>query len=344
MPIHLIWGDDAAASEEEIERLINEVIDPAWNSINCSRLNGDDSTQAKQALEAIRTPPFGNGGRLIVLKKSPFCNNCPQDLAHFFELTLDLIPNNNHLVLNNLNKPDGRLKTTKAIQKLIHSKQANEKSFILPAVWDEIGQIRLVKRTAQGLNIEIEEKAALYIVEAIGNDSSRINSEIKKLALHANASQIKSERETSSLVITEEAVHELIDGKATNSLQVADCLLNNDIGEAISRVDALLEKGEPALKIIATLTSQIRGLLWVSLLESKGEKDVSVIAKAAGINNPKRIYFMRKQLQGKSSKGLLDMLSRILDIEAALKKGVISKDAFRDGLTGKNTLDNLTLK
>ncbi len=37
----------------------------------------------------------------------------------------------------------------------------------------------------------------------------------------------------------------------------------------------------------------------MSLLEQQGERDVAVIAKAAGIGNPKRIYVMRKQLQGR---------------------------------------------
>lgn len=70
------------------------------------------------------------------------------------------------------------------------------------------------------------------------------------------------------------------------------------------------------------------------LLEQQGERDVAVIAKAAGIGNPKRIYVMRKQLQGRSSQRCLSLLGRLLNVEAALKRGAQPGDAFRDGLLG----------
>ena len=61
---------------------------------------------------------------------------------------------------------------------------------------------------------------------------------------------------------------------------------------------------------------------------------VAVIAKAAGIGNPKRIYVMRKQLQGRPPKRFLSLLGRLLEVEARLKRGAQPGDAFRDGLLG----------
>jgi DNA polymerase-3 subunit delta len=96
-------------------------------------------------------------------------------------------------------------------------------------------------------------------------------------------------------------------------------------------VDALLAANEPALRIVASLTSQIRGWLWVALLDQKGETDVAVIAKAAGIGNPKRIYVMRKQLRGRRPPLLLHLLGQLLEVEASLKRGREPGDAFREG-------------
>ncbi|MFM7550955.1 MAG: DNA polymerase III subunit delta, partial [Cyanobacteriota bacterium] len=96
-------------------------------------------------------------------------------------------------------------------------------------------------------------------------------------------------------------------------------------------VDALLAANEPALRIVAALSSQIRGWLWVALLDQKGEQDVNAIAKAAGIGNPKRIYVMRKQIRGKPPARFLRLLSQLLEVEAALKRGADPGDAFRDG-------------
>ena len=62
-------------------------------------------------------------------------------------------------MLINQNKPDGRLKTTKLINELINTKKASQQKFLLPAIWDEIGQKQYVERTANEMNIGIEEQA-----------------------------------------------------------------------------------------------------------------------------------------------------------------------------------------
>ena len=98
------------------------------------------------------------------------------------------------------------------------------------------------------------------------------------------------------------------------------------------KINTLLNSGESALRIIASLNTQIRGCLWVSLLEKENKNDVNFIAKAAGIANPKRIYVIRKQIRGKSSNLFINLLNRLLEIEIALKKGTKPFDAFKDGL------------
>ena len=82
MPIHMIWGDDAAARDRAIDALIGKVVDPGWSSLNLSRLDGADAGQSLQALEEARTPPFASGDRLVLLQRSPFCNGCPTKLAY----------------------------------------------------------------------------------------------------------------------------------------------------------------------------------------------------------------------------------------------------------------------
>jgi DNA polymerase-3 subunit delta len=325
MPIHLLWGDDEAARTRAVDTLISQHTDPAWQSINLTRLDGNDASQAAQALEEARTPPFGGGGRVVVLQRSPFCNQCPADLGEQLEASLPLIADHCHLVLVSSGKPDARLRTTKALQKLVKSGQANERSFQLPAVWDGAGQVDLVQRTARDLGLALEPAAAEALSDAIGSDSARLASELEKLALYVGEQPI-----------TAAAVAALVGSHATNALQVGDALLAGNPAEAVALVDALLEANEPALRIVATLCGQIRGWLWVSLLDQQGESDVNAIAKAAGIGNPKRIYVMRKQIRGRQPARFLALLRQLLDVEAALKRGGDPGDSFRDGflLTG----------
>jgi DNA polymerase-3 subunit delta len=325
MPIHLLWGDDEAARGRRVEALITELVDPAWAAINLSRLDGQDSAQAGRALEEARTPPFGGGARLVLLQRSPFCNQCPAELAEPFEATLPLLPPDCHLVLVNAAKPDGRLRTTKALQKLVKAGEAEEQAFQLPAIWDGAGQVELVHRTARELGLQLEPGAAEALSEAIGNDSARLASELEKLQLFGQGEGAQTG------AIGVEAVRALVGGHSTSALAVGDALLEGQPVTAIALVDSLLERGEPALRIVAALTSQIRGWLWVALLDQRGERDVAVIAKAAGIGNPKRIYVMRKQIQGRPAGRFLSLLSQLLDVEAALKRGTDPGDAFRDG-------------
>ena len=335
MPIHLFWGDDEAARNRAVEALIDAKLDPTWAAINLSRLDGNEPVQAAQALEEARTPPFGSGARVVVLQRSPFCNQCPAELAAQLDANLALVNPDCHLLLVSSGKPDARLRTTKALQQLVKEGLASEQSFALPPIWDGAGQVQLVTRTASDLGLTLEPAAAEALAEAIGSDSARLASELEKLSLYVGSPDVSSlgvrSGTSKAAPITLAAVQALVGGRSTSALAVGDALLAGRPADAIALCDALLETNEPALRIVASLSSQIRGWLWVALLERSGERDPAVIAKAAGIGNPKRIYVMRKQIQGRSPDQMLKLLGQLLEVEAALKRGADPGEAFRDG-------------
>ena len=111
----------------------NGIHEITWKHVNLSKIDGAEPGLAEQALSEARTPPLGSGDRVILLKNSPFCNGCNNELANNFEIALELIPHNSHLVLCNTNKPDGRLKTTKALKQLIKNG------------WKEQGRVKMKK-------------------------------------------------------------------------------------------------------------------------------------------------------------------------------------------------------
>ena len=332
MPIHLIWGDDYEACNREIEEIIQTVIDPAWKSFNYSQIDGNDPKQNLKALEEVQSAPFGSGGRIILVRRSPFCNGCSSDLANKLQQAINLIPDNTHLILNNSSKPDKRLKTTKLIEKNIQSNiLSKEKSFLLPLPWDINGQRKLVTQTLHKLNLKMKNETIDLIVESIGNDSSLINSELQKLSLFSEA--IHPELNTrEKREISKEMVQKLIQNNSTNALEIANSLLKGERITALNKIQSLLKNGEPALRLITTLTSQSRGWLWVHLLDTQGNHDVKEIAKLAGISNPKRIFVIRKQIQGKSLGSLLELMKKLLKIEASLKSGTNPIDSFKDNL------------
>ncbi len=332
MPIHLIWGDDYEACNREIEEIIKTVIDPSWKSFNYSQLDGNDPKQNLRALEEVQSAPLGSGGRVVLVRRSPFCNGCSVELANKLEQAIKLIPDKTYLILSNANKPDKRLKTTKLIEKSIQSNTLSlEKSFTLPLPWDINGQRNLVKNYLQQFNLKMNYETIDLIVESIGNDSSLINTELQKLLLFSEAVNEKSNKDEPQ-EISKELVKKLIQNNSTNALEIANLLMKEEIIIALNKIQSLLKNGEPALRLITTLTSQSRGWLWVHLLDSQGNKDVKEIAKLAGIANPKRIFIIRKQIQGKSLETLLELMKKLLKIEASIKSGTKPIDSFKDNL------------
>ena len=186
----------------------------------------------------------------------------------------------------------------------------------------------------------INDAAIDMIVESIGNDSSLINTELQKLALLSEANnEIVKTNEPKE--ITKELVKKLIQNNSTNALEIASLLLKDERAIALHKIKSLLENGEPALRLISTLTGQSRGWLWVNLLDGEENQDVKEIAKLAGIANPKRIFVIRKQIQGKSLETLLELMKKLLKIEASIKSGTNPIDSFKDNLlTERKILTN----
>lgn len=59
---------------------------------------------------------------------------------------------------------------------------------------------------------------------------------------------------------------------------------------------------------MATLTKQFRTWLWVKLMLEAGERDERRIAQAAEVANPKRIYFLQRDVQRLSTHQLQEIL------------------------------------
>jgi len=316
MPVHVYWGDDTTALEHAVTVLARKVLDPAWESFNLQRLDGQQGDEATLALTTVRMAPFGGGGRLVHVANSPFCESCPPELLAALTTTLPQIPPNCHLLLTSANKPDGRLKSTKLLQK-----GATVKPFLRPAVWDSRGQRQMVQRAAKAAGVTMAAAAEAALAEAVGSDSGRLAGELEKLDLYR-----------AGKTITTAAVAALVGTTSQTSLQVGEALLHNHIPTALHLLDELLRANEPALRIQASLVSQVRGWLWVALMTATGEKDAQAIAKAAGFGNPKRVYILQRQVRGCRPQQLQQLLAALLDLEWALKQGTPPRQAFREHL------------
>lgn len=307
MTIYLYWGEDDFAITKAIDQLRQSVLDSNWASFNYDKISPDQPDAVIQGLNQAMTPPFGMGGRLVWLAETTVCHQCSEPLLAELERTLPAIPEESILLLTTKNRPDGRLKSTKLLQKHAHIRE-----FALIPPWKTEQLVQGVQSHAQEAGVKLTVPAAELLAQSVGNDTRQLFNELEKLRLFAG---------DITNPLDEQIVASLVTSNTQNSLQLAAAILQGNAAKSLGLVADLINKNEPALRIVATLIGQFRTWLWVKLMVSEGERDNSAIATAAEVGNPKRIYFLTKEVQHLSLGKLTATLGVLLELEVNLKRG-----------------------
>ncbi|MGB3296813.1 MAG: DNA polymerase III subunit delta [Phormidesmis sp.] len=309
MPIYFFWGADEFNLKKAVTTLRESVLDASWASFNYDHVSPNLADGPMQALNQAMTPPFGMGQRFVWLADTTLGQRCPEEVLTEMERTLPAVPDTTVLLLTSAHKPDGRLKSTKLLKKY-----AEVREFAAIAPWQTDQIMGQVKRVAQEMNLKLKPQSAELLAEAVGADTRRLYNEIEKLSLYWS-SQLKTDP------LPPEVVSELVAVSTQTSFQLSEALIAGRADRSLSLASDLLSNNEPALRVVATLVGQFRRWLWVSLLMAEGERDMSAIAKAAEISNPKRVYILQKQVRGCSPTQLNRAMTLLLDLEFSLKRG-----------------------
>jgi DNA polymerase III subunit delta len=306
MAIYFFWGDDDFALSRAVQQLQAQSLDPAWASFNADRIGPEQPDGVNLALNQAMTPPFGLGQRFVWLAETAIAQRCNEELLAELQRTLPVIPDTTTLLLTSRNKPDGRLKSTKLL-----NKSATVREFGAIPPWKTDLLLQQVRAIAQEYRVKLTPEGADYLVEAVGNQTRQLHSELEKLSLFApDANQ----------PLTVAQIAPLVTASTQNALQLSVAIRQGKTPEALALVADLLRQNEPALRIVATLVGQFRQRLWIKLLLDAGERDDVAIAQAAEIGNPKQLYFLRQELAGISTQQLQQSMPLLLDLEFSLKR------------------------
>ncbi|MGB7087333.1 MAG: DNA polymerase III subunit delta [Phormidesmis sp.] len=311
MPIYFFWGSDEFRLKKAVVALRDRTLDPNWTSFNYDRIAPDVTDGPMQALNQAMTSPFGAGQRFVWLVETTLGQRCSEEVRVEMARTLPRVPESTVLLLTSANKPDGRLKSTKLIKK-----HAEMREFEAIAPWQSDQILEQIKRVATEMHLRLKPQSAELLAEAVGGDTRRLYNELEKLSLYWSAQgKVKTDP------LPPEVITQLVTVSTQTSFQLSEALIAGRAEQALGLVSDLLANNEPALRVVATLVGQFRRWLWVSLLAAEGERDVRAIAKAAEINNPKRVYILQKQIRGCSPTQLHKALCLLLDLEFKLKRG-----------------------
>ena len=131
-----------------------------------------------------------------------------------------------------------------------------------------------INKRAAGLGVKITPEAAATLANFIGNQLRMLANELDKLATYVGpgaAITVEDVRQLSA------QVHE-----ARIIFDLTDALAQRNRKQALDLLHDLLADGEPPLRLISTITSQVRSLLLVKELAGDGLR-ISQIVSATGM-------------------------------------------------------------
>lgn len=318
MPTYLYWGEDEYQLLQATQKLRSSLLDPMWLDFNYVKIVATSDEQVIDGLNQAATSPFGAGDRLTWLADSTITQRCPDAVLAELERTIAHLPPESHLIFTTPNKPDGRLKSTKLLQK-----HATITEFSPIPSWNTNAITQLVRQSAESIGLKLSQDGVELLGELVGNDSRRLMMELQKLQLWQPDQQKPLDAKAIAL---------LVQPSAHNALQLASAILAGDTSRALSLSAELLRRNEPPLRICATLTGQFRTWLWVKLMQESGERDDKAIAEAADIANPKRIYYFKQEVKSHTSQRLQQTLPILLQLESALKSGADETAALQTAI------------
>lgn len=309
MPIHLYWGEEEFLLHRAIKQLRSQILNEQWASFNYTEYPPDSKDSISQAFADVNTPPVGSGGRLVYLPNSALLGVCPKEMVEQLEHTLPNIPETNILLITSTKKPDGRNRSVKLLLECIEIRE-----FPLIPQWQTDALMQQTQNLAKEMGVNLTTDATQLLVNAVNNNTQLLSTELQKLKTYTNGQTVNAD-----------AIKDLVLHSATNSLQLAAAIRTRNVSLALELVENLIRCNEPALKIVATLTTTFRTWLIVKLCIAAGWKDDSAIASLAELKNPKRLYFLRQEVANVTVGKLQNALQVLLELELMLKSGADAK-------------------
>ncbi|MBO0779065.1 MAG: DNA polymerase III subunit delta [Ktedonobacteraceae bacterium] len=176
-----------------------------------------------------------------------------------------------------------------------------------------------ISKRAKGLGVKISPGAASLLANFIGNQLRLLANELDKLATYAGPGG----------TIQEDAVR-LLSAQVQEAriFDLTDALAQRNQRQALNILHDLLADGEPPLRLISTITTQVRSLLLVKELAQRGMRTAQ-IASSLGLA-PFIVEKSMRQIGKFSAAQLEGTYRQLLETDTALKRSRLSPEMALD--------------
>ena len=297
--IHILVGDDRYRIQKEINKY-KQQIPQHLQALNYQRYSNDNLSEA--IIDALSVS-FNNCQKVVVIENCNFREFGEPGLSLLQPITK--LPESTCLIFT-ASSIDKRLKVSKF---LLDLGEITEYKQIPP--WRSDLLVKAVETEAREIGLKLTKDAARYLADAIGIDSERREKELEKLSVYAGERKLNKSQ-----------VANFVPVNTQTSLQLADAIKSGRGLLVAKLANELLAKGEPPLKIIATLITQFRTWLWTKLAIAKGIKSNAEVAKLANVGNVNRIYYLRQEVAKCSLNSLSQTVVFLFELQVACQQGM----------------------
>ncbi len=290
--IYLLYGEERFLKKRYKNRLI-EGMRGEGDTINYNYFEGD-KLNYREMIDLAETIPFFAERRLIVVENSGFFKNATVELAEY----LKGMPDTTHILFveEEVDKRGKMYKSVQATGRIVEFKIQDSRTLCL---W--------IGGRFKEENLQIKEKTAQYLVEKVGDDMFRLQSEIEKLIAYTWGRSEVTKEDIEAVCITQITSH---------IFGMVDAVADRRQKEALNFYYELLALKEPPMRILFMLTRHFRILYQVKSLDGMGLGNAE-IGKKCGVPP-----FAVKKYQAQSKRFRLKDLRGILEEAATIEESV----------------------
>jgi len=307
-PIYVLHSEHPILIERVVSALRDATVPPAARGFNYDVVEGKPS--ANRIVGLAQTLPMMAARRMVYVRDLA---GLPADEGEAL-LAYVAKPNPSTVIVAVTSKLDKRLKLFAQLSKkgLLHVLDAPRQV----APW--------VRAEAQAQGVKIDGAAVTRLVDAVGNDLSRLALALGQLALYAG-----------NRAITADDVDDLIaDTRERSVFELTDAIGAADRGRALAAVASLCDQRESAVGVVVMLARHIRQLALVHTLRANGTPRPQW-ASMLGVP-PFVVDKIAAQARAYSPRSLAIATQRLATVDRALKGDitlVAQPDAFGAGGT-----------
>lgn len=305
LPAYLINGEDELKRETVLKRLRTRLSEFGDMDFNSDVFDGD-TAEGADIVTACNTMPFASDKRLVVVHRADALKKADSEalveyLAAPCETTVLA------LVAQKLAKNTRLYKAAAAVGKQAVIDCAPKKRYELPAT---------VRSMAVSHGITVTDAGAQCLIDLVGENTVRLDAELKKLALAHTGNQPLGPAQVQALVSRSAEVKpwEFTDAFAARNVAACVKLWNK------------MDSASP-YALIGMCTTRVRELLTCRALAQRGESGTKALA--AHLKVPDwRVKNHANWARGWTSAELRHALSTARDAERAMKSGADENAAF----------------